>query len=115
MLRRLSHDPDEDVAAILYSSLFVLISVFYALLWWYASSHNRLLGRNVNRREVDAITRQFSIGPALYGVALLMAVLAVIFQSELLTTLSVALDLAVAVFYALPASMFVSAPKRSSS
>ena len=86
-------DPDEDVAAIMYSTLFVLISIFYVLLWWYASSHDRLLGRNVDRREVDAITRQFTIGPVLYVVALIMAILAVVIQSEMLTGLSVLLDL----------------------
>lgn len=58
--------PDQHVAAILFTGTYLLMAICFNVLWRYASYNNRLLGFNVERRSVEAITRQYLFGPLLY-------------------------------------------------
>jgi uncharacterized membrane protein len=81
-------------AAIIYSATFVLTAIAFNLLWRYAASGNRLIDRHADRKAVAAITRQYSFGPLLYGVAVALA-----FVSP---WASLALNFLLAAFFALP-------------
>jgi len=83
--------------AALYSATFVVLAICFNLLWRYASHQNRLLGTQANAQMVHAITRQYMWGPVLYLVAFGLA-----FFSP---PASVAWNLLLALFFALPARM----------
>jgi uncharacterized membrane protein len=83
-------------AAAVYSGCFVVIAIFFNVLWRYASSRGRLLGKNYNAHAVSGITRQYSFGPVMYGVAFVAAFVSV--------TASVGICLALACFFAVPSS-----------
>jgi len=55
------------------SATFVLIAILFNVLWRYAVYHDRLLGPNPNRAAVETISRQYLLGPLIYGVALVLA------------------------------------------
>lgn len=95
--------------AVIYSATFIVLAICFNLLWRYASHHNRLLGRTVNPQTVQSITQQYRWGPALYLVAFGLA-----FFSP---PLSVAWNLLLALFFALPehvASRFLSKRQKRS-
>jgi TMEM175 potassium channel family protein len=98
----LATDMDRAGVAMLYSGWYVVLAIFFNLLWRYASSGDRLLGGRVDRRAVAAITRQYRFGPLIYAVAFALA-LAGIWLPPLVTA-SVVLNLALAVYFALPGS-----------
>ncbi len=88
-------DPvNERTAAILYNGWFVLVAVAFNVLWRYASARGRLLSRSVDQVAVDAQTRQYAFGPVFYVVALGAA--------WINATLSIAINLGLALFFALP-------------
>ena len=58
--------PDQHLAAVVYSGTYLIMAVCFNLLWRYASYHNRLLGKDVDRRAVMAISRQYLFGPVFY-------------------------------------------------
>src|SRR5712691_3404118 len=58
--------PDQHLAAVVYSGTYVIMAVCFNFLWRYASYHNRLLGKDVDRRAVMAISRQYLFGPVFY-------------------------------------------------
>jgi TMEM175 potassium channel family protein len=95
-------DKDKALATMLYSGWFVVISIFYNLLWRYASSGNRLLGRRADRRTVGTITRQYLAGPLVYAVAFFLALLGLWLPP--LIYASVWLNLALAIYFALPST-----------
>jgi uncharacterized membrane protein len=86
--------PDAPVAALVYSGTYVFIAIAFDALWWYASYRGRLLGARANRDMVRSITRRYMFGPLYYlascGLALVSA------------PASLALNLLLAVFWALP-------------
>jgi TMEM175 potassium channel family protein len=86
--------PDQHAAALLYSGTYVILAVCFNLLWRYASSHNRLLGKNADPRAVRAISRQYRFGPLLYLVAFILA----LFN----TLASLILCFILALFFAIP-------------
>jgi uncharacterized membrane protein len=86
--------PGAAVAAGVYNGTFVIISVFFNLLWRYASSGKRLLRHSAGGAEIQAITRAYSYGPALYGLAFLLALISV--------PASLAVDVGLALFWSLP-------------
>jgi uncharacterized membrane protein len=88
-------EPDQQVAALVYSGTFVVTAICFNLLWRYASYKNRLLDPGSELLEVQAISRQYAFGPLLYLVAFGLA-----FVSGVA---SLALNLSLAVFFALPA------------
>src|SRR5258708_38127636 len=84
---------DKNVAAMVYSGVFVVISIFFNLLWWCVVSQ-KLLDDLAPQAASQRITRQYFFGPTTYLVALLLAIFSV--------PLSMAVNLLLAVFYALP-------------
>ena len=65
--------PDQHAAAIIYSSTFFLMACCFNLLWRYASYHNRLVGKNVDSRAIQAISRQYLFGPLVYLITFALA------------------------------------------
>ncbi|MFL5800940.1 MAG: TMEM175 family protein [Roseiflexaceae bacterium] len=88
-------EPDQQIAALVYSGTFVLTAICFNLLWRYASHKNRLLDPRSDPLAVHAISRQYAFGPLLYLVAFGLA-----FVSGVA---SLALNLLLALFFALPA------------
>jgi uncharacterized membrane protein len=96
--------PDQHAAAIIYSGVFFLLACCFNLLWRYASYNNRLLGRDVDTRSVAAISRQYLFGPVFYLVAFGLALIS--------TPASVVFTFILALFFALPGSLFRSLSKK---
>ncbi len=86
--------PETQTAAALYSGVFVAIAVLYNVLWGYAARRGRLLGKDHNRAEVAAITRQYRLGPLLYLIAFGLAFVS--------SAASVGVCAALAIYFALP-------------
>ncbi len=66
---------DAQAAALLYGITLFAVSVFFNVLWRYAAWKNRLLQRDADPRVVEGISRSYLLGPTLYGVATLVALL----------------------------------------
>jgi uncharacterized membrane protein len=86
--------PDQHLAAVVYSGTYVILACCFNLLWRYASYHNRLLGKNVDTRSVEAISRQYLFGPLCYLIALGLAIIN--------TPASIIFNFALALFFAVP-------------
>ena len=84
-------------AAFVYGLTFILVAVVFNVTWRTISTGRRLIREDVSQQDVDDITKSFIPGIPIYGVAT-----AVAFLSPVASAL---LCLAVAVFYALPASI----------
>jgi TMEM175 potassium channel family protein len=87
--------PDQHAAAIVYSGTFFLTACCFNLLWRYASYHNRLLGKDVDSRAIQAISRQYLFGPLVYLIAFALAFVS--------TPATIIASFALALFFALPA------------
>ena len=88
---------DDDRARLvlmIYSGWGVVIALGYNALWWYMSGNNRLINRNADPADVRAVTQAYFFGPILYLVGLLAAIWS--------APLSLAANLLLAVFFALP-------------
>ncbi len=85
---------DQHVAAILYNGMNVVLALCFNLLWRYATHENRLLGNKIDTKEVQAIHDQYRFGPLFYLVTMLIAFIS--------APVSIALDLLLAIFFALP-------------
>ncbi len=88
---------DRKVAQLVYSGLSLAMATVYNVMWFYAAHDDRLLDPDADRRLVRAITRQYRFGPLLYLIAFLAA-----FVSP---EVSLALCIALAVFFALPSTV----------
>ncbi|HYL96836.1 MAG TPA: TMEM175 family protein [Terriglobales bacterium] len=86
--------PDEKAATMLYAGTYVVVAIFFNVLWRYAASGDRLLGDEVDVSEVNRITRQYAYGPLLYLACFALAYINV--------AASLALNVALAIFFALP-------------
>ena len=86
--------PDEKAATMLYAGTYVVVAIFFNVLWRYAASGHRLLGEEVDEAEVNRITRQYAYGPLLYLACFVLAYINV--------AASLALNVALAIFFALP-------------
>jgi uncharacterized membrane protein len=89
---------NEETAALSYGITFVIMAVLFRLLWHWMSSDRRLIKDEVPQEVVDDITRTFKPGLPIYSGATLVAL------ASPLT--SVALYLAIALFYALPPALY---------
>ncbi len=87
-------NPEMHDAALLYSGTNVILAICFNLLWHYASYHNRLLGKNVDKRAVMAISWQYVGGPLLYLIAFGLAFVYV--------PASIIFNLLLALFFAIP-------------
>lgn len=99
--------PDHHVAALLYSATSIVLAVAFNVLWRYAAYEHRLLGKNVNQHEVQAITEQYRFGPLLYLISFGVA--------WFIPLASVALNLLYAVYFALPGRKLRKSPDSSPS
>jgi uncharacterized membrane protein len=88
--------PDEKAAMMLYNGTYVVVAIFFNVLWRYAAGGCRLLGEAADVAEVNRISRQYAFGPLLYLVCLVLAYINV--------AASLALNVALAIFFALPPS-----------
>jgi len=89
---------DERTAALAYGITFVIMSVLFQLLWRWMATGRRLIRPEVAQSELDDISRSYNPGVPIYAAATLVAL-----ASPLA---SIALYLAIAVFYALPPALF---------
>lgn len=65
--------PAATIACAVYAGVFVMINIAYNMLWWSASSHQRLLKSSVSRAQVQKLTRNYALGFPLYLLAMLLA------------------------------------------
>jgi len=61
--------------ALFYSLTLVGIAINYNLVWRYGVWNGRLLGHNADRVAVDTISRRYLLGPAMYGLSALLALI----------------------------------------
>jgi len=92
----------QRAAAILYHGTYLAIAVFFNILWGYASRH--LLGKDVDASAAGKISAQYAFGPLLYLVCIALAWVNV--------AVSLLLNIALAVFFALPPHRAVRAASR---
>ena len=87
---------ERGAAAFFYAGTFAVTAVVYNALWHYLRRNRiRLLERHVSGAEVEAITRAYLIGPTVYGLATLVALVS--------AWASVAICIALSASYAIPA------------
>lgn len=89
---------NEQTAALAYGITFVVMAVIFQLLWRWMATGRRLIRPEIPQEELDDITRTFAPGIPIYAGATLVAL-----ASPLA---SIVLYLAIALFYALPPSMY---------
>jgi uncharacterized membrane protein len=87
--------PEQRTAALLYNGVFIVIAVFFNVLWRYAVSR-RLLDPS-RMESASGISRQYAFGPIIYLICFGLAWIDV--------RASVALNVALAIFFALPPSL----------
>ena len=90
--------PDAQIAAVFYNGVFFFIAIAFQVFWRYASGQRRLIDDDADQESVDAITRQYRFGPMLYVVLMVIGWYS--------ARTSLALNLALAVFFAIPARKF---------
>jgi uncharacterized membrane protein len=87
--------PGGRTALIVYNTVYLVIAILFNVLLRYAASNNgRLLAPDVDRETVEKIARQYSVGPLLYLICIVLAWYGV--------TASLFINLALAFFFALP-------------
>ncbi len=87
--------PGQRTATLLFNATFIFISIFFNLLWRYASApHRHLLADDVDTDTVEGITRQYAFSPLFYLVCFALAWLSV--------SASLMVNAALAGFFALP-------------
>lgn len=64
-------------AAMIYSASLLLTSILYNAVWWYASTHQRLLASNLSSRVRQQMTRRYFVSIPLYLVTLLVSAFSV--------------------------------------
>jgi len=77
-----------------YNANYVATAIFFNILWRYAASGNRLLGRSVDTAAVAALSKQYLFGPMVYLACLALAWISV--------PGSLVLNSALAIFFAFP-------------
>ena len=86
----------ERDAVLAFGTTFVVLAILFQLLWLYVAVGRRLIRDDVPQAAVDDITRTYLPGVPVYAVATLVSFLS--------PFASIALLLAIAVFYSLPPS-----------
>lgn len=84
---------DKEVAVMFFNGAYVVIAIFFNLLWRYATHNDRLLAHDTDMKTVQAITRQYALGPLAYLVCFGLAWVSV--------AASLALNFALAIFFVL--------------
>jgi uncharacterized membrane protein len=87
--------PGERTAATaFYGGVLTVTGVFFNVLFRYAAAGRRLLRRDADQQLVNAVTREYAVGPVLYAIATLLALLNV--------WVSLALHALLALIYVVP-------------
>ena len=86
--------PGATVAAAVFNGTYVVLALAFNALWHCAARGRRLLRRDAGPEMVDAITRDYRLGPPCYIATFMLTFINV--------GLSVAMNLALAIFWALP-------------
>src|SRR5262245_52664373 len=81
-------------AALVYNGTFIAIAIAFNVLWRSIAVGGRLLAPDADRAAVDRIFASYRYGPIVYGLAFVVAFVNV--------TLSLLIDLGLAVYFALP-------------
>ncbi|HKF42784.1 MAG TPA: TMEM175 family protein [Thermoanaerobaculia bacterium] len=89
--------PDSKTAAAVFGGTYFGIAIAFNAVWRYASGGLRLIDPRVDVRSVEAITRAYRVGPAAYFTTFILAFVWV--------PASLGLNLALAVFFAVTASI----------
>jgi uncharacterized membrane protein len=89
---------DLEPAALTYGATLTITAIFFNVLWFYASSKDRLLKREADLRVVVGISRSFLPGPFVYLIATLTALVS--------PDASVAIFGLVTLFYIVESSLF---------
>ena len=69
LAEHLKSGADEKVAAIVYSSAFLAMSLSYGALWGYITRRKYLLGVELSDEQIGHITRRFQLGTPFYAIA----------------------------------------------
>jgi uncharacterized membrane protein len=94
--------PDRKTAQVVYAGTFLLMAIVFNTMWHYASHGGRLLAAAADQKRVQAITKQYSFGPLLYGASFVLAFIS--------AEVSLAVCIALAVFFAVPSNLLQRAP-----
>jgi uncharacterized membrane protein len=85
---------NQRVVGVVYSGLFILVSIAFNLLWRYASTGRRLLDEATRQEHIDGVNRSFRLGPLAYIVALALAFVDV--------RICIGVNCVLAIYWALP-------------
>lgn len=97
---------DRRAAMLFYNATYFVIAILFNLLGRYClSGEGRLLGADADRESVRTIKLQYAVGPLAYLICLLTAFVSV--------SASLAMNGALAVYFAIPASRSVKLIRRS--
>lgn len=88
----------QDIATMIYAGWFFLIAIAFNLLWFYASRDKRTFTEKSDQTLARHISWQYAFGPVSYLAAVIIAIFS--------PMLSIAITLALAVFYMLPSETF---------
>ncbi|MEZ4869556.1 MAG: TMEM175 family protein [Caldilineaceae bacterium] len=72
--RLLTHDTNDLLAIVFYTGTLVAAGVALELIWWYASTHRRLVEPNIDPQLVLYIHRRILLAPTLYLLTMTIAV-----------------------------------------
>jgi uncharacterized membrane protein len=89
---------DAQAAALAYGITLTGTAVMFNVVWRYAARGRRLLRPDVDQRVIDGISRSYALGPAIYAIATLVALVS--------PAASAVLYAAIAAFYVLESSIF---------
>lgn len=64
---------DEPVAAAFYGGILTVIGIFVNIMWQYAARGYRLIDTHLTAKKVRQIGQQFLIGPSVYAIATVVA------------------------------------------
>jgi uncharacterized membrane protein len=95
LLTRYLDRQEKNTAALMYSGTFLLTTILFNVLWWYAAGHQRLLRPGIDPQLIRKLTKRYLIAPLLYLFSLPLTLVSV--------EACLVLYILVALFYALPA------------
>jgi uncharacterized membrane protein len=98
-------NPDQKTATVFYNAVYIVIAVFFNVLWRYAV-RRELVDKQL-ARSAAMISRQYAVGPLMYLVCLVLAFVDV--------RLSLGVNVALAIYFALPPSLMRKANAQSDS
>jgi uncharacterized membrane protein len=75
MAEYLRDDPAAHDAAVVYSSVMVLVAITYVALWWWATRTDRLLYPDVNYARARATRGRFALGLVVYPFTVVLALI----------------------------------------